>query len=86
MINKANYQKLRPVPHTQVVIDDKFWKPKLNIIRNVTLTDVFTKFKNHRSGVLNNFDMVLNGKSGEYAIFHFLMAFFMKQYVLHPTF
>ena len=56
-------------PHTlqaaalkDVVINDPFWTPKLNIMRQVTLPDVFAKFE--RDGALANFDRVRDGQTG----------------------
>ena len=61
------FQKLIPVPVKNVRIKDAFWSPKLKIIREVTIPDVFTKFENDRGGALNNFDRVARGESGFHA-------------------
>lgn len=60
-------QKLKAVPHKNVRIEDDFWSPKLKIMRDVTLPDVFTKFENDHEGAFNNFDWVRDGVRGKHA-------------------
>ncbi len=51
-----------PVRLQQVQIDDAFWAPKLELLRTVTLGDVFTKFE--KDGAFANFDRVAQGLKG----------------------
>jgi len=41
----ARAQQLTPVPIKQVTINDKFWSPKLNTLRTVTVYDVLDKLE-----------------------------------------
>jgi DUF1680 family protein len=54
--------RLTPIPLRQVVIADEFWAPKLDVLRSVTVNDVFDKFEG--SGAFANFDRVAQGLSG----------------------
>ncbi len=58
---------LTAVPIQQVVIDDAFWVPKIQVWRAVTIDDCFTKFENDRGGAINNFDRVRTGKTQGHA-------------------
>ena len=58
---------LTAVPIQQVVIDDAFWVPKIQVWRTITIDDCFTKFENDRGGAINNFDRVRAGKMGGHA-------------------
>jgi DUF1680 family protein len=58
---------LRPVPISQVTIQDEFWSPKRKTWQEVTIRDSFKKFENDRGGALNNFDKVRDGKLGGHA-------------------
>jgi DUF1680 family protein len=58
---------LRPVPVSQVTIQDEFWSPKRMTWQEVTIRDSFTKFENDRGGALNNFDKVSSGAGGKHA-------------------
>jgi DUF1680 family protein len=58
---------LRPVPVSQVTIQDEFWSPKRKVWQEVTIRDSFTKFENDRGGALNNFDKVRDGTPGKHA-------------------
>src|SRR5580765_1581820 len=60
-------RQLRAVPIQQVIVNDSFWAPKLDIWRSVTIRDAFTKFENDRGGALNNFDRVRDGLKGNHA-------------------
>ena len=42
---EAPSRKLTPVPIPQVVIDDVFWAPRLDVYRRVTIPDCFAKFE-----------------------------------------
>lgn len=55
-------RKLSPVPIPQVVIQDEFWSPKLEVWRNVTIPDCLDKFE--KDGALTNFDKVRDGAVG----------------------
>lgn len=57
-----NSLKIIEVPHSEALIKDEFWSPKLEMFRNVTLIDVFSKFE--KSGAFSNFDRVANGEKG----------------------
>lgn len=61
-MNTLTPHTLQAVALKDVVIDDPFWTPKLNIMRQVTLPDVFAKFE--RDGALTNFDRVRDGQTG----------------------
>ena len=63
---------LTPVPIQQVTIEDEFWSPKLKIIREVTIDDVFTKFEKDRGGAFNTFDRVRDGKLGKHVEYPWL--------------
>lgn len=58
---------LTPVPNQSVTINDKFWSPKLNVWRKVTINDAFDKYEH--TGALANFDRVAtqqkSGHKGE---------------------
>jgi DUF1680 family protein len=56
---------LTPVPIRDVKIDDAFWTPKLDLWRQITLNDVFSKFEEH--GAFTNFDRVAAQQSGGHA-------------------
>jgi len=58
---------LRPVPVSQVTIQDEFWSPKRKTWQEETIRDSFKKFENDRGGALNNFDKVRDGKLGGHA-------------------
>ena len=48
--------------HKQVTIEDSFWTPQMEKIRNVTLWDIIDKFENdYGEGVMKNFDDVAKG-------------------------
>ena len=66
MLHNAPYQKLTPVSHANVTINDRFWKPKLDTMRRVTLKDAFSKFMSYRNGAMHNFEMAAAGVYGEY--------------------
>jgi DUF1680 family protein len=59
--------RLTPVPISQVVVDDEFWAPRMQLWRDVTIVDCFTKFENDRGGALRNFDLVRDGVTGRHA-------------------
>ena len=54
--------KRQPVPVAQTTIEDDFWSPKLRLVRQVTLDDVFTKFE--KGEAFANFDKVARGERG----------------------
>ena len=58
---------LRPVPVSQVTIQDEFWSPKRKTWQEETIRDSFKKFENDRGGALNNFDKIRDGKLGGHA-------------------
>ena len=66
MINHAN---LMPVPWTEVVIDDQFWKPRLEINREVTLMHGFKMLKQH--GYESNFKRAAAREKGGFEGFVF---------------
>jgi DUF1680 family protein len=55
---------LKPVPSSDVVLEDPFWSPKLETCRSVTIADSFGKFE--RDGAIRNFDRVRDGQKGEH--------------------
>lgn len=61
-IPATTQRRLWPVPVTQTVIEDDFWTPRLRLLREVTLDDVFTKFE--EGGAFANFDRVARGERG----------------------
>lgn len=56
------HQQVKNVPLTAVQITDRFWSPKLQVLRNVTVHDVLDKFES--DGAFRNFDFVAAGKGG----------------------
>jgi DUF1680 family protein len=50
---------LRPVPLTQVDVDDAFWSPRYATWRKVTIPDVLAKFE--KDGAIANYDHVCRG-------------------------
>jgi DUF1680 family protein len=60
----TNYQRRRltPVPIADITVNDAFWSPKLQILRTVTVNDVFDKFE--RGGAFDNFDRVAHRLTG----------------------
>jgi len=59
---QAGDTPLAPLPISQVVIDDEFWAPKLEVWRTTTIPDCLTKFE--RDDAFDNFDRVRDGKRG----------------------
>lgn len=57
--------KFRPVPFTKVTIDDRFWQPRIDKNRHISLPYQYEQLES--SGVLDNFRRVLGEKGGEYA-------------------
>ena len=55
----------RPVPFTKVSIEDRFWKPRINNNRNISLPYQYGQLQS--SGVLDNFRRVLGEMGGEYS-------------------
>ncbi|SEO73186.1 glycoside hydrolase family 127 protein [Paenibacillus sp. OV219] len=55
-------QKITNLPVTAVQISDRFWSPKLQVVRNVTVHDVLDKFES--DGAFRNFDFVAAGQGG----------------------
>ncbi|MCE5259220.1 MAG: glycoside hydrolase family 127 protein [Chloroflexi bacterium] len=51
-----------PLNRRDIRLDDAFWSPKLEVLRTVTIKDVFDKFE--KSGALANFDRVAQGQRG----------------------
>lgn len=64
---KFTHQKLTPVSLSNVQIDDLFWAPKLALVRDITVDDIFDKFEADRGGALNNFDRVARREVGQHA-------------------
>jgi len=58
-------QLFHAVSHRDVQIDDRFWKPRLEANRRVSLPYQYQQLIS--SGVLGNFKRVLEGKTGQYA-------------------
>jgi DUF1680 family protein len=58
------YQKVRNLPVAATSITDKFWAPKLKVLREVTVHDVLDKFQS--DGAFQNFCFVANGDDGGY--------------------
>jgi DUF1680 family protein len=58
---------LKPVPVSQVTVQDEFWSPKRKTWQEVTIRDSFRKFEHDRGGALNNFDKVATGAGGKHA-------------------
>ncbi|WP_054024586.1 glycoside hydrolase family 127 protein [Bacillus sp. FJAT-28004] len=56
------HQRVKNLPVSAVRINDTFWAPKLNVIREVTAHDVLNKFES--DGALRNFDFVIVGEGG----------------------
>ncbi len=56
---------LQPVALKDVVIDDAFWSPRLQTLREVTLPDVLNKFE--QAGAMANFDRVRDHQTGGHA-------------------
>ncbi len=56
---------LSPLPLGQVVVDDGFWSPKLDLWRRVTLPDALGKFE--KDGAFENFDRVAHGETDGHA-------------------
>jgi DUF1680 family protein len=56
------HRRLYPVAIPNVTLADHFWGPKLQVMRTVTVNDVFDKFE--RDGAFANFDRVAQGLSG----------------------
>jgi DUF1680 family protein len=50
----------RPLPLTDVSIQDSFWSPKYATWRNTTIRDCLDKFE--KSGAMTNFDLIRDGK------------------------
>ena len=50
--------KLNPVPIQQVRVEDGFWSPKIQLWRETTIPDAFSRFENDRGGAISNFDLV----------------------------
>lgn len=55
-------KRLCAVPLARTTIQDRFWGPKLELFRSVTIDDVFSKFE--QNGAFANFDRVAQGQSG----------------------
>jgi DUF1680 family protein len=53
---------MHPVALSAVAVHDTFWSPKLRVLREVTVNDVFDKFE--RDGAFSNFDRVAQGLTG----------------------
>ncbi|MGC4044391.1 MAG: glycoside hydrolase family 127 protein [Armatimonas sp.] len=66
-MTERDIRNLTPVSIEQVTISDAFWAPKLQLWRDVTIADCFTKFENDRGGALNNFDLIRDGETGQHA-------------------
>jgi len=67
MQNKLNarfssHRRLYPATVYNVTLDDAFWSPKYQVMRTVTVNDVFDKFE--RDGAFANFDRVAQRLSG----------------------
>src|SRR5271168_792223 len=56
--------RLTPMPIQQVVVNDPFWSPKLEVWQAVTLQDCFAKFD--QDGAFTNFDQVRDGQIGRH--------------------
>ncbi|QGQ95446.1 glycoside hydrolase family 127 protein [Paenibacillus psychroresistens] len=56
------YQKVSNIPVSNVKISDKFWAPKLKVLREVSIKDILDKFES--DGAFRNFDFVREGKGG----------------------
>jgi DUF1680 family protein len=59
---QSTRHRLFPVPLASVTLADSFWSPKLQLMRKVTVNDVFDKFE--RDGAFANFDRVSQGLTG----------------------
>lgn len=56
---------LSPLSLSQVVVEDGFWSPKLDVWRRVTLSDALGKFE--KDGAFENFDRVARGETDGHA-------------------
>ena len=54
--------RLFPITISNCVLADAFWTPKLNVLRTVTVNDVFNKFED--DGAFTNFDRIAQGQIG----------------------
>jgi DUF1680 family protein len=64
MPQQSEFQQLFVVPLSQITVHDAFWRSKLELLRGVTLDDVFTKFEQH--GAFDNFDRVAQRQRGSH--------------------
>jgi DUF1680 family protein len=56
------HQAVQNLPVRSVTIRDRFWEPKLKVLRDVTVHDVLNKFEH--DGAMRNFDFVAVGEGG----------------------
>ncbi len=66
--------KLRPVPYTQVEIDDGFWSPRLETNRTKTLPYLLEMFE--KDGTVGNFDKASGRVKGEHQMHPFMDGLF----------
>lgn len=64
MAAERQHAKLRPVPFTQVSIEDQFWAPKLSVVRASTLPHCFQQCE--QTGRLSNFDQAASKAQGKF--------------------
>jgi len=62
--NRVAHKCLVNPKHNKVTVNDSFWAPRLELYRNTTLDDVFSKFEN--AGAVRNFDRLANQQWGSY--------------------
>ncbi|MCX6549938.1 MAG: glycoside hydrolase family 127 protein [Acidobacteria bacterium] len=55
---------IRAVPFQEVVVDDEFWAPKIEVNRRVSLPHIFDQ--NEKTGRIENFEKGAGLKSGKY--------------------